>query len=456
MYFKKLTSIAMAAFAVIFIGLTGCKKDAAQKPESPVSSKIIQTASIPAGMVQTPGGLMVKSQVHLIEQGYHLEVSNNHVLKVRDNTGALTEDFGVIKTPAGGSSTQQGPGFSNLNNAPALNSYTTYSEWGNTNGQTINSFSTKWLVPSNPTATGALFYIMDALEPYQVEANNAGNLAMEPALQWGTNGVFGGSYWTISNWCVWSGGSAYTSPVTSVAPGTLLQGAITFTGTQSDGSYNYTSAFNGYSNAMNLTQGTVYNNLGTGTVGIPFIPIENWAYEVLETFGWTQDGNYPVPNYVAMSNISVQTGPVGTYTPAPLAWSAVTHSGFASNGEHTVVVSNNSSGSGEVDLYYRNPAPPSTNFAITDNSGNGLSLTFVRTDISTQPYINIVVYAHTSTTHISIPNGIYTIRWNPAQSPPVNCVVSLNTGQQSPSEPGGQFTGIGIGVPGYTTSLTAN
>jgi hypothetical protein len=453
---SKLSFIATAIIAFVLFGLSGCKKDATKQPGTQVPAKTTQTALIPDGMVQTPSGLVAKAQVHLVEAGYHLEVRSNHVVEVKDNTSILKADFGAIKTPAlsnGGS--QQSPGFNSLNNAAGFSSYTTYSEWGNTNSQTINSFTSKWVVPGNPsTFSTQLFYILEALQPYQVEANNAGNLVMEPALQWGWNGVFGGNYWTISNWCVWSGGSAYTSPVTSVPVGTLLQGAITFTGTQASGSYNYTSAFNGYSNAMNLTQGTVENNLGTGTVNIPFIPIEKWAYEVLESFGvGSTDSDYPVQNFVAMTNISVQTGPVGIYTPAALTWSPIIHS--ASNGEHTTVISNNSSGSGEVDLYFRN-AVPSTNFTITNNSGNGVAITFVRTDITGQPYINVTDYAHGGTTHVTVPNGVYTIRWNPAQSPPVNCVVTLSNGVQSPSEPGGQFTNVTIGGPGGVTSYTAN
>ena len=49
-------------------------------------------------MVATPGGWLPKSHVFLVENGYHLDVTTGHVLKVSDETGKIMADFGEIHT----------------------------------------------------------------------------------------------------------------------------------------------------------------------------------------------------------------------------------------------------------------------------------------------------------------------------------------------------------------------
>lgn len=95
------------------------------------------------------------------------------------------------------------------------------------------------------------------------------------------------------------------------------------------------------------------------------------------------------------------------------------------------------------------------NFGITNNSNNGLSITFTRTDQS-QPNINYIANANSGTNHpASIPPGTYTIGWSPSGSPE-NCVVTLSNGQSSPDEPGGRFTGVIIGSGGVTSLSARN
>ncbi len=98
---------------------------------------------------------------------------------------------------------------------------------------------------------------------------------------------------------------------------------------------------------------------------------------------------------------------------------------------------------------------PGISFGITNNSANGLSLGFIRTDIS-QPTINYIAPAFSGTNHpASIPAGTYTIRWNPSGSP-ANCIVTLSNGQSSPNTPGGMFTGVVINNTGGVNSLSAH
>jgi len=94
-------------------------------------------------------------------------------------------------------------------------------------------------------------------------------------------------------------------------------------------------------------------------------------------------------------------------------------------------------------------------FAITNTSGNALSMTFTRTDKSQSP-IGGVVAAHSGTTYpFTIPNGTYTVTISPAGMP-VNCTMTFNPiGQTYGPAPGHTFTGIVIGSTG-DSSFTAN
>jgi len=94
------------------------------------------------------------------------------------------------------------------------------------------------------------------------------------------------------------------------------------------------------------------------------------------------------------------------------------------------------------------------NFGITNNSANGLSITFYRTDQS-QANISTVANAHSGANPpLPVPPGVYTIRWNPSGSPQ-NCIVTLSNGQSSPNTPGGQFVGVAVNNSGGVTSLSA-
>ncbi|MDB5015516.1 MAG: hypothetical protein JWQ84_348 [Mucilaginibacter sp.] len=367
---KTLSKLTFLVLATVFV-FNSCKKESISQIGNS-NDKASRTSLIPDSMILTPAGMMPKSQVHLIENGYRLEIRANHVLKVKIKTGELMEDFGKIQIPV----TIQNKTFQNSNSSksknlslmsPSGNGWVTYSEWGNTNSQPINYFSTSWTVPSNPTTNdGQLLYIWDGLEPYKVQDNNPNNLVIQPVLQWGSNGsgsnTFGGQYWTISNWCVWSGGGAYTTPITNIAVGTNIQGSLSFSGNQANGSYNYSSYFNGYSNTMNVTQGTTYNNLGGGNVNIPMIPIENWAYEVLEVFNVSRSTDYPLQHYIRMTNITLTTGAPNSSTPASLQWAPIINTPIATFGEHTDIFSSNPSGSGEVDLYFHSEVAPNITY----------------------------------------------------------------------------------------------
>jgi hypothetical protein len=86
-------------------------------------------------------------------------------------------------------------------------------------------------------------------------------------LQWGNNGDFGGSYWTIASWYV-SGSYGLHSPPLTVHPGDLLQGQIAIADNVQPGVYEiitsdetlggkYTYLYTNTVNPMNTVQGGV-------------------------------------------------------------------------------------------------------------------------------------------------------------------------------------------------------
>jgi hypothetical protein len=104
---------------------------------------------------------------------------------------------------------------------PYTNGWWLDSWW--TSPSQITKLSAKWTVPSNPSATGGLIYLFPSIEP----AN--GTAIVQPVLQWGNNGFFGGNSWFLSNWLVRPDGtSVYTTPQPTSA-GHVIIGTMTRT-----------------------------------------------------------------------------------------------------------------------------------------------------------------------------------------------------------------------------------
>jgi len=367
---KTLLKLSFLGLLTILL-FNGCKKDQSKSSTGPAPVQTVTTGSIPDGMVMTPQGLLPKASVHLIENGYHLELRGNHMVKVETATGTLKEDFGaiIVETPAqpqapapGSSKTAAGAPSKYVNNRsltdpPGFPGWMTYAQLG-APGTEMNTINSTWTAPAAPTTqTTQLIYIGEAFS--SLAYNTGTPVIIETVLQWGSNGATGyPTCWVASNWCTWNGGAAYTTPTASgaiVAGTTSMNGIITLNGLQTDGSYNYTAQFNGISNALTVIEGNTTNLTGGP---IPKIPLEPYAYEVLEAYclSCTLAGNdYPNQQYVQMNAVSVTTGLPGT-TPS-LTWSGTSNGTTnAVLGEHTVV-SNSSPSTGVVQLWFRKVSP---------------------------------------------------------------------------------------------------
>lgn len=431
-------------FAIIALALFmgGCKKESAVHPDVPLLAQKVNSLKNDS-LVLTPGGWLPKSHVFLVEKGYNLLIQDGHVLKIHTATGKVMSDFGKIKDAQ--INNKKNSSTRNLNSSivPGDDGWVTDAVWSSSPGSPINYFSTNWVVPDPPinTINNPVIFIFNALSQVQ-----GGGDIMQPVLQWGGSATGGGNYWGIANWYGWSSNQyfAFTNLIT-VTSGTHLQGIITSTGTKSDGSYNYTVGFSGYTNLLSISEGSSHSGtIGTtpGTVTFPYISQELWAFETLETYngvnynsgnGAASSTDYPGQLNVPMTNIKLLTNS----TPASLNWTPQIGD-YATTGEHTNVISNNSSGSGEVDIYFHQPPPPPPFGVYYINSRNlvyGIKLTSTSNPSQTVNSVLLPSGGNTQSFSPNLPSGYYNITLLPSAGYPTTTYLVNNTGGTISSTP---------------------
>ncbi len=80
-----------------------------------------------------------------------------------------------------------------------------------------------WIVPPAPAVGGGLIYLFNGMEP------SSQNWIIQPVLQYGNNGYFGGNYWVISSWMVGPNNYAFYSPAERVYSGDTIYGTTYIT-----------------------------------------------------------------------------------------------------------------------------------------------------------------------------------------------------------------------------------
>ena len=308
---KMQNRLLTAVFAAAILIFSACKKVRETSRPTPVAGD----STNPNALVATPVGLIHRSHIHLIENGYALMRKDGHMYKVERASRNIIEDYGKIDSVTStstitatananksteGSSRRPLPGYE-------ATTWVTDAELQNTSAGSITSFSTNWVVPNIPASNdNQVLYIWDGLE------NSTQSDVIQPVLQWGNGAVANTSGgWLIANFYVWgpSSDQAAISSSVFVSPGTILEGTITYTGQQSDGSYNYTSSFTDLSSGQPFDNSlTVIGGEQYGPVVSPSVPESVLAFEALEaytdandviTYGVTQPSDYPAyQNYV--------------------------------------------------------------------------------------------------------------------------------------------------------------
>lgn len=274
------------------------------------SNDAAQSLSAHPGWVQAPGMLIRPDCVHEIPKGAHVAIKNDTVTGDVTLGGVTVAHYNacpeapVITRPIGGRTPNLGnpPGTGNgwveaIQKAVPLGG-----------GDNIDYIYGSWVVPSNPSATGALNYIFNGTEP------TSQNWILQPVLQWGSNGSFGGNYWVIASWLVGSNGYAYHSPAEGVNAGDTIYGYTWITGQSSGNTY-----WEVY--AQDTTSGA-YSWITATTWGLQW----NWAYAgVLESYNVTSCSQFPGSGYSLFQNTYAYHGyPSYNYDSTP--WSGAYYS----------------------------------------------------------------------------------------------------------------------------------
>jgi hypothetical protein len=138
-------------------------------------------------------------------------------------------------------------------------------------------------VPSNPSAADGLNYLFNGIEP------TSEDYILQPVLQWGWNGYFGGNYWVIASWLVGTSIVFYGTPE-GVSPGDTLYGYTWITG-ESDGDFSWEVYVYDATNGANSL-------ITADSWGLQW----NWAFAgVLESYNISSCSQFPSTGYTYFS-----------------------------------------------------------------------------------------------------------------------------------------------------------
>jgi hypothetical protein len=145
----------------------------------------------------------------------------------------------------------------------------------------------RFVVPSDPTtASNQLLYFFSSIQ--------GGGWIVQPVLQYGNNGAFGGKYWVISSWAVGPDGKGGNSKPVRVYPGDVLYGDTSGTTCYSNGSCHWKIV------TKNSTRGTS-TTFTTGNL----VPMGTVQASAMEAYGLTSCKQYPASKSITFSGVSV-------------------------------------------------------------------------------------------------------------------------------------------------------
>jgi hypothetical protein len=177
------------------------------------------------GFIQIPGRLIRPDCVHQIPSGAKIEFGSdgNPTGDVKMN-GQVIAHWNSCPEPSIdtrhlGSQHLQSPNPSGYGDG-----WVEASQWNPplSAADNIDDVNGYWYVPGPPTEGGALLFMFNA-----IGSDTGGGWIMQPVLQWGNNGNWGGDYYSFASWLVGpesSGYAAYSEPAIIVNPGDFLFG----------------------------------------------------------------------------------------------------------------------------------------------------------------------------------------------------------------------------------------
>jgi hypothetical protein len=168
-------------------------------------------------------------------------------------------------------------------------------------GDNIDLMSGSWTVPANPATSGALIYLWNGIEP------TSQNWVLQPVLQWGNNGGFGGDYWVISTWLV-GPNYVYHGAAVTVYPGDPIVGQTIMVG-ESGGNTSF------------LVQAIDELHAGISMISVTTAGLQwTWAYAgVLEVYALSTCSQLPAGDNATFTGSTVDHG-FPSSVPDSTAW----------------------------------------------------------------------------------------------------------------------------------------
>jgi hypothetical protein len=303
------------------LALVSAACDGAQEQtEAPATTSALtesatqRSLGIPAGKVLAPGGRLINSECAFeVPAGATVNEAGDVLLndKVIDHHAPCTpEQMGLAadkKTPL---------------LPPTISHAWLDDTWANAttiSGQTMYSgMDSFWYVPAAPIQNGALLYIFSSF------VNVANQEIIQPVLQWGSNGQFGGNYWTIATWYCSPAHCPHSPGLGGIHSGDEIWGAMNIATPTSYkleiedlNTHTYSTGTPTVIGPMNTVQGgvlevynvTTCNNFPPQSAGIDFFDID--VYEAGPAYNTK---NLVVPNWMTQIDTATNPSPNCGYT----------------------------------------------------------------------------------------------------------------------------------------------
>jgi hypothetical protein len=258
--------------------------------------------------VATPFGMVPRGQV--------LEVPSGTVI-VGGSTLLLPSGAQVVL-----------PHHSSLN-PPSQNGWIEYADWTyNQAGYSIGTYDAGWTLPSAPSNSnfgssgGQVIYLFNGLEP-----SSTATSIIQPVLQWGNNGNFGGQYWDMASWYVYGSSYIYSTPM-QVSYSSISGEMTGWSCQSSNGQCNWDiqgiqfQNGQGYTTTLSYSSHSQLKNLAM-----------YWASVTLEAYGITQCSDFPSGS-VTFSNLFFVSDVSPWQYPTP-SWSTTVN--YSNCGESVTV-----------------------------------------------------------------------------------------------------------------------
>lgn len=258
-------------------GATSASPHMAQRVVKVSSSYALGTSS---PYVLTPFGYVLRTCVFNVGTG---------AVIFDNDTVVMANGTRFTKPPCPSEPTQTPPPGSG-SSPPASNGWDEDANWCYcpTTPPAISYFDGYWKVPDTPPSnflTFQLIYLFLGLQP-----SGSGGSIIQPVLQWGWNGKFGGGYWVIASW--YAGSNSFYSTPQNANTADQIYGQMSGSScSQNTGGCNWlittTDTSNGHSTSLSYTSHTELGNLA-----------EYWAAVALEVYGVANCAYYPPAGYV--------------------------------------------------------------------------------------------------------------------------------------------------------------